>query len=67
MTRRNSKLLVELTIGVIGLLGILFAQMPARATPSELTGQVLEQTSELGVQSVTPKIDWFEVLFSIYK
>lgn len=64
LTRRGSKLLVEMIIGIIGLLGIMLAQIGEDSRDyhlSKLNAQG-EQVS-VNVSKVTAKIDWLDVLF----
>ncbi|TQV86610.1 hypothetical protein [Aliikangiella coralliicola] len=62
LSRRGSKLLVEVVIGVIGLLGIMLAQA---GQTEKLNGQdSLEHNAGFAqVSNVSTKIDWLEVLF----
>lgn len=64
LSRRGSKLLVEVVIGVIGILGIMLAQAGENQMSSSLTqvdnGKAMI-ASEL--KQVTPEIDWVDILF----
>ncbi|WP_196137400.1 hypothetical protein [Aliikangiella sp. G2MR2-5] len=60
LTRRGSKLLAEVIIGIIGLLGILIAQSAHDShmkTGTNVSGEVVK------VVQVPTKIDWLEILF----
>jgi len=64
LSRRGSKLLVEAVIGVIGILGIMLAQVGA--TSSNIDGDVInkgEQVIGKAVSGMTAQIDWSEILF----
>jgi len=64
LTPRGSKLLVEMVIGIIGLLGIMLAQ----AVEPELGATFDNLQHKRGVVSAevsdaTQKIDWIDILF----
>ncbi len=71
-SRRGSKLIVEVIIGVIGLLGIALAQV-TEPVPVYLSGEdrvILSISKGVEVSSsqdkfllVTPAVDWLEILF----
>lgn len=69
LSRRGSKLLVEMVIGVIGILGIMLAQFEGHGNDSLPHG--LKSGGEAGsgetigthVVRITPEIDWSEILF----
>ena len=64
LSRRGSKLLVEMIIGVIGILGIMLAQSSAynQAQLERLRANNVELVNAK-VSEITPKIDWQEILF----
>jgi len=64
LTRRGSKLLVEMIIGVIGILGIMLAQ--SATVQNSSIEQLVDQNGKVvqtQVANMTPKVDWLEILF----
>ncbi|MCW8877673.1 MAG: hypothetical protein OQK51_11505 [Kangiellaceae bacterium] len=60
LSKRGSKLLVEVVIGVIGLLGIMVAQSGSHQEHvfySKANGEVVS------VEQSESKIDWLDILF----
>jgi len=64
LSRRGSKLMVEAIIGVIGILGIMLAQLETSAASTKMQ-QLNEQVVAIGseVKSSAKEIDWLEILF----
>lgn len=64
LSRRGSKLLVQMIIGVIGILGIMLAQSSA-GNGSQIERFVDEngKVVQTEVAKIAPKIDWSELLF----
>ncbi|MET1254694.1 hypothetical protein [Aliikangiella maris] len=61
LTRRHSKLLAELIIGIIGVFGIMLAEIDSK----DRNHLVQFQNQQSVVMKVSPsKIDWLEVLFN---
>jgi|GEM_PF-2185735 len=64
LTRRGSKLLVEMIIGVIGILGIMLSQVEmSQAGSVERTVVNGNIVVSLGVARAATKPDWAEILF----
>ena len=72
--KRVSKLLVELSIGVIGVIGIMLAQISDGNSNYSALGehgvkyQIMERSESKGKRvasssPIVPKIDWLSVLF----
>ena len=64
LSPRGSKLLVEVIIGIIGILGIMLAQAGEPGVSKTL--QKLHNKGEMisvEVQQAAPKVDWIEILF----
>lgn len=64
LSRRGSKLLVEMIIGVIGILGIMLAQNSAYHNSQ--AGQLVDHNGKIiktEVARMTSKIDWLDILF----
>ncbi len=64
LTRRNTKLMVEIVIGIIGLLGIMLAQLePSRSSMDQMLLDNDKTVIGEGVAKVVTKIDWLDILF----
>jgi len=72
--KRVSKLLVELSIGVIGIIGIMLSQISdgnssySALGEHEVKYQIMEHSESKGKRvasssRIVPKIDWLSVLF----
>ena len=71
LTRRGSKLLVEVVIGVIGIFGIMLAQLGEQSIGKGVVIKDQVQAvsvsqmsvSQESANKITPKIDWLELLY----
>ena len=67
LSRRGSKLLVELVIGIIGLMGILLAQYAPTTKHSTMAEFRSELAQGLGAgkhdTTAATRIDWLDILF----
>ncbi len=63
LTRRDSKLLVEVVIGVIGLLGILLAQASHFSHPQDSQSMGVKNSVVISQSQPTLEFDWIDLLF----
>ncbi len=65
LTRRGSKLLVEVVIGVIGVLGIMLAHVGEHRQAADFHGgNISGESISIEVSKVAPRINWSEVFFN---
>ncbi len=64
LSRRGSKLLVELIIGVIGVLGIMLAQNSQYGQAQlERLANKGDTVAQSQVSNITQKVDWLDIIF----
>lgn len=63
LTRRDSKLLVQVVIGIIGILGIMFAQLGEINTVQMQQAQNNGKVISSEISRVSSNVDWLEILF----